>query len=473
MSVRGETGGDGASRRSPEPPRKLPRVGAAEALGSLPEAVSTRVVRLASAAEARHLALYLVGGPVRDLLLGRALRDADLTVAAPAGTGIGEATAELAREVALPGDRVVVHPRFGTLRIELEGGAAIDLATVRREHYDAPGALPSVAPGSLDDDLRRRDFTLNALALALNDAAREASGELAQAADGLAHLAAGELHVFHAASFRDDPTRALRAARFAARFGFRLARDARAALRSALRRGAFGAVSGERYAAELEKLFAEAEAGGDPARALALLDEWHVLQALEPGLHLPRLAGAPLRRLSRALAAGAIGRRAWVAGLMVWLAALPAPLARRTLARLAIRGALATRISAFARTREAALRALARARGRGAVDAALRALPPEELAALLASAPRTAQRRIERHAAEDRDVRLPVTGDDLVAIGLAGPDVGRALARIRAALLDREVATRDDALALARELAERTRRSTSAARRRAPLRRKP
>jgi tRNA nucleotidyltransferase (CCA-adding enzyme) len=428
--------------------------------------VRARVARLASAAEARGLPLYLVGGPVRDLLLGRPLRDADLALAAALAAG----ATEIAREAAQPGDRVVEHPRFGTLRLELADGAAIDVATLRRETYEAPGALPSVAPGALDDDLRRRDFTVNALALALNDAARSASGELVDVADGLAHLALGELHVFHAASFRDDPTRALRAARFAARFGFRLARDARGALRSALRRGAFGAVSGERYAAELEKLFGEASVGGDPARALALLDEWHVLPALEPGLELPRAAGAPLRRISRALVQGGFAGRAWVAGLMVWLAALPTPLARRTLARLAIRGALATRITSFARTRDATLRTLARARGRGAVDALLRALPVEELAALHAWAPRTAQRRIERHAAEDRALRLPVSGDDLLALGLAGPEVGAALARIRAAWLDRELTTRDEALALARELAARTRRRAPkhAAQRRKP-----
>lgn len=445
----------------------------AEALAALPEPVCSRVQRLARAAEARGLALYLVGGPVRDLLLGRPLRDADLTVAAPPGAPAGEETAALAREAALEGDRVVVHPRFGTVRIETHEGAALDLATVRSETYASAGALPSVASGTLEQDLRRRDFTLNALALPMNDAART-SGGIVDPGGGLPDLAAGELRVFHPASFRDDPTRAFRAARFAARFGLRLARESRTALRSALRQGAFGAVSGERFAAELEKLFAEASAGGDPARALALLDDWHVLPALEPGLDLPRLALAPLRRFARTLTLNADPGRPWVAGLMVWLAAVPTPLARRALARLAIRGAVATRIAAFPRTRDAALRALSRARGRGAVDAALRALPFEELSALRAWAPSGVQRRIDRHVAEDRNAPLPVTGDDLLAIGLAGPAIGRALARIRIALLDRGISTREEALGLARELAGSARRSgTSPARKRGALPRKP
>jgi len=453
-----------AGPRAPKAPRTVAPPRASDALSAFPEGVRIRAQRLADAANVRGLALYLVGGPVRDLALARPLRDADLTVTAPGGTALGDETAALAREAALPGDRVVVHPRFGTVRIELANGEGLDLATVRSESYAAPGALPEVAPGTLEQDLRRRDFTLNALALPLNAAAGTA---LVDPGGGIADLGAGELRVFHEASFRDDPTRAFRAARFAARFGLTLARESRAALRSALRSGAFGAVSGERYAAELEKLFAEGAVGGDPVRALGLLHDWHVLPALEPGLTLPRAALAPLRRLTRALGANrgqtpidtAVAGRAWVVGLMVWFAALPTPLARRALARLAIRGAVATRIATFGRTRDAALRALATARGRGATDATLRSLPAEELAALRAWAPSSEQRRIDRHAREDRALVLPVTGDDLVAAGLAGPDVGRALARIRAALLDRAIASRDDALELAREIAAGARRA--------------
>jgi tRNA nucleotidyltransferase (CCA-adding enzyme) len=474
-----------AARRRGAAPGAVATPRAPEALAALPESVRARVVRLVSAADSRGLALYLVGGPVRDLALGRALRDADLSVSGADGATLGDEAVALAREAALPGDRVVLHARFGTLRIELAGGGILDLASVRSERYAAPGALPDVAPGTLEQDLRRRDFTLNALALPLSRAAGPA---LVDPGGGIADLAAGELRVFHAASFRDDPTRALRAARLAARFGFVLARESRAALRAALRSGAFGAVSGERYAAELEKLFAESAVGGDPARGLALLHEWHVLPALEPGLTLPRSAHAALRRLAGAASARsqpaaratpAPGRaepgRAWVVGLMVWLAALPPPLARRALARLAVRGAVATRIAAFVRTRDAALRALSAARGRSAIDAALRALPSEELAALRAWAPASQQRRIDRHAREDRALVLPVTGDDLVAAGLAGPAVGAALARIRAAWLDRAIATREEALLLARELAAEARRSAArpAPRRGAGQRRKP
>jgi hypothetical protein len=147
--------------------------------------------------------------------------------------------------------------------------------------------------------------------------------------------------------------------------------------------------------------------------------------------------------------------RSWVAGLSLWLAPVAAALRRRTLARFAVRGEAAARIAAFPRTRDAALRSLARARGRGALDATLAPIDEETLQALFAGAGPPLRRRVQRWALEDRGRRAPVGGADLVALGFSGPAVGRALARIRTAFLDRRVAGREEALALARELLRR------------------
>jgi len=130
-------------------------------------------------------------------------------------------------------------------------------------------------------------------------------------------------------------------------------------------------------------------------------------------------------------------------------------LRRRTLRRLAVRGDVADRIAAFPKARDTWLRALAKARGRGAIDAVLVGLSDEELHALHASTEPKLRRRIERFATEDRARRVPVSGDDLVGIGLDGPSVGRALRRIRIAYLDGTVRTREEALALATEIARR------------------
>jgi tRNA nucleotidyltransferase (CCA-adding enzyme) len=430
-----------------------------EVLAALPAAARALVAALLEAADRHGIAVYLVGGPVRDLLLGRVLRDVDLIVEPRDGEG----AAELVRVAALAGVRVISHDRFGTLRLESSRGLAedgrLDLATVRSERYAHPGALPTVGPGTLEDDLRRRDFTVNALALALSAPARRARPALVDMEDGLRDLEARALRIFHAASFHDDPTRALRAARLAARLGFTLSRSSRSALRDALRDGAFGQVSGERWKREVDKLFEDARLGLDPAAALGLLSEWHVLGALEPGLLLPRQAIAPLRRLGRAIAAPPWPPRRvhpWVAGLATWLAPLEPGLRSRTLRRFGVRGARAERIASFPRRRDATLRALARARGRGAIDAVLGPVSDEEMLALFAWAPPTVRRRMLRHAVEDRPRRPPVNGEDLLALGLRGPAVGRALARIRIAYLDGAVRSREDALALARELGRRS-----------------
>jgi len=427
-----------------------------ELLRGLPEASAALVRRVLRCAEARQQRVYLVGGPVRDWLMARRLRDVDLTVEPRKGEG----AAELAHRASAGKLQVRVHERFGTVTLQ-DAGAVLDLATVRSERYARDGALPTVEEGTLEEDLRRRDFSVNAMALPLSAAARACRVGIVDVTGGLEDLERRRLRILHARSFHDDPTRALRAARLAPRLGFAMSRDSRTALRAALRDGAFGGVSGERLRREWGKLFDDAAGQGlDPSRALRLLHDWHVLGALEPGLVLDPRAVTPLRRLGRALGEPpwpAGRRRAWAAGMAVWLAPHAAPLRRRALARLAVRGEIAARIADFPRRRDAWFRALERARGRGAVDARLSDCDEESLLALHASAPPAARRRIARWAAEDRGRRVPLTGDDLVGTGLKGPALGRALERLRVAWLDGSVRTRDEALVLAGELSRRGR----------------
>ncbi|MCL4685157.1 hypothetical protein KJ059_10440 [Myxococcota bacterium] len=421
---------------------------------ALPVPVAALVDAVLAEAERREMAVWLIGGPVRDLLLRRPIRDVDLVVECPEEHRI-EA---LARAAAPAEARVTAHARFGTVRV-VTPSAGLDLAAARRERYERPGALPTVELAAIDEDLRRRDFTVNALALALTTAARRGRPALLDVAGGVADLEARVLRIFHPHSFHDDPTRALRAARLAVRLGFRLSRGSRSALRDALRDGAFGAVSGERFRREIELLFRDAALGQDPAAALRLLDEWHVLGGLEPGLGVPRSAAPALRRLGRSAAElpeAARRARPWVAGLAVWLADADATLRRRTLRRLAVRGEAAQRIADFPKRRARWQRALERARGRGAVDAVLAALDDESLLALWSAAAPPLRRQIVRWVREDRPRRPPVTGADLVAQGLVGPAVGTALSRIRAAFLDGALHDRDEALALAHEVGART-----------------
>jgi len=426
------------------------------ALASLPPASAELVRAVLRAADADGVSVLLVGGPVRDFLLGRPLVDVDLLIEDPDPARAGKLAASAASGVG----KLTRHDRFGTAVLETPE-AAIDFATVRSESYAHPGALPAVGPGTLAQDLGRRDFSVNALALPLSRAARARYPEIVDLFDGAADLAARRLRILHDKSFHDDPTRALRAARLGPRLGFTLTQGTRSALRSALRDGCFGPVSGDRLRRELERVFEDAHRGLDPAHALRLLDDWHVLGALEPGLLLPRAAAVPLRRLGRAIAAPPWKSprwRSWMAGFAVWLAPVPAALRRRALRRFGVRGEPARRVAELPQDVERAVRALAGARGRGAIDSVLGALSEEALYAVYVFAPPAMRRRVARYASDDRHRRPPITGDDLVAAGLAGPSVGRALERIRAAYLDGALSTRDEALALAHEVARRSRR---------------
>lgn len=434
-----------------------------DVFAALPPATLPILEALQDAADAEEVTLYLVGGPVRDVLLSRPVVDVDLILEPHGDVG----AEKIARRAAPEGARVRAHDKFGTVAVSTPE-ATVDVATVRSETYRQPGALPTVAPGTLEEDLARRDFSVNAMAIPLRRRGRRRQVELIDPHEGQRDLADKKLRVLHRRSFHDDPTRALRAARLAPRLGFGLARGALVSLHDALRDGAFGAVSGDRYRREFEKLFADAARGLDPAIALRRLADWHVLGALEPGMDFPREAVAPVRRLGRSLATPPWRGprfRPWAAGLAVWLAPLgPAP-RRRVLERLSVRGDLLDRLARFPALRDATLGPLTEARGRGAVDAILGRLEEEELFALHAWAPTPARRRIVRFAAEDRGRRSPVDGNALVGLGLSGPAMGKTLARIRQAFLDGEVANREEALALAAEMA---RQPTTPRRRRKP-----
>jgi len=436
----------------------------------MPEAAAELVRGVVEAAEVRGDSVYLVGGPVRDLLLGRPVRDIDLLVEPV----VDENVESLARGAAPEGATVTAHDRFGTVVVE-RGDVAIDLATARVESYSHDGALPSVSEGTLAEDLRRRDFTVNALAIPLTRDARARYPSVVDVENGLDDLANGKLRVLHPRSFRDDPTRVLRAARLAPRLGFALSRGSRSALRDALRDGAFGRVSGDRLRREFVKLFDDARLGLDPVRALKLLADWHVLGALEPGLTLPPEAASPLRRVRRCVEAPpwrAARWRPWTTGLGVWLAPLAPQLRRRALRRFAVRGGLSERVLSMPKMRDRTLRALGKARGRGAIDALLQALQEEELFALYAWGSPAVRRRIVRYGVEDRHRRLPVNGSDLTALGLTGPAIGRALERIRVAVLDGSVRNREEALMLAGEVGrQRSRRAAPRGQSRAATRR--
>lgn len=370
---------------------------------------------------------HLVGGAVRDLLRDAPALDLDLVV-------VGDAP-EVARALAERlGGSVVEHDRFGTATLRA-GELLADFATARRERYPHPGALPEVEPAGLEEDLGRRDFSINAMALGLS------AGELGRLTDphgGRAELDAGVVRVLHERSFVDDPTRLLRAVRYEARLGGGLEDSTERLAREAVAAGALDTVSGPRVRDELLDLLSEHEAPG----AVARLDELGIARALDPALSADAdlVAGA-------ALASIEMGADRTLAGLAALCSADPDG-AEPFVKRLGLTAPAREAVLRAAR-RGPALAAALRGEGEPPTGSALHALlapePPEALALALAlGAP---AEPVLRFRAELRDTTLEIDGNDLIANGaMASPQLGLALQRTLARKLDGEIAGRDQEL---------------------------
>ena len=339
--------------------------------------------------------VHLVGGAVRDLLLGREPRELDVVVE-------GDAVA-LARRL---DPTAIVHDRFGTATAVV-GGRAVDLASARRERYPQPGALPDVSVASLAEDLRRRDVTVNAIALPL------AGGPLVAVSRAVDDLAAGLLRVLHDGSFADDPTRLHRMARYAARLGFAVESRTRALADAAVRGGVLGTVSGPRIGGELRLAAGEPE----PLAALA----WMAALGLVPAAaHPPSVIVDALGLLPGDGRPDLLVLGAWGVGRFAHLG--------------------------FSTGEVAVLDGLVRAQevARGACAAGR----PSELTALLVGEPVEvvalagalgAAEPLRLYLDSLRHVRLSITGADLLAAGVPeGPEIGRRLRAALAARLDGE-----------------------------------
>lgn len=377
----------------------------------------------------------LVGGAVRDLLLGLTPREIDLVLDG-SPPSFPDAAVLFARDLAplLPcddGDRpqVSVHERFGTAAVRWSGGR-VDIAARRTERYPQPGALPEVRPGTPELDLQRRDFTVNAIAVALGGAA---PGAIRCAPQALADLRARRLRVLHDASFLDDPTRMLRLGRYAARLRFAVEDHTAVLASQALAGGAMGTVSAARVGAELRLALREADLSG----TLAQLAGLGVLAVLDPPL---RLQSDLLEHALRLLPQD--GRPDLLAlGLLLRDCGESAPVPRERL--LGILEGFEHPAGERGPVIETALRSQALSRDLADAQTAsglwelLRGVPVEAVAAAGALAAPEGRAAAERWLAELRHVRLQITGDDLLAAGLqAGPQIGERLAQALRQRLD-------------------------------------
>jgi tRNA nucleotidyltransferase (CCA-adding enzyme) len=390
----------------------------------------------------------LVGGAVRDLMLGRDPRELDVVVGGR--ESFPGAASIFARELASrlnAASHTIEHERFGTALVVWAGGR-IDVATRRGEFYPVPGTLPEVRAGTPEEDLRRRDFTVNAIAVTL-DTTRP--GEVRAPPGALADLRAGRLRVLHNASFLDDPTRLLRLARYRARLGFTIEEHTADLAAAAVRIRALNTVSLARLGVELRLALSEPDIVG----AIASIDDLGLLRALDSALTF----NEPVTRHALTLLAEADGDTRPDLLLLTSLftpGGYPIDYEGEERDREQA-GWLLDELEFLATDRDLVVKALAD--GPHIAFGLLHAHTPAEVhraaarssleAVALIGALGTMFAKSEdcaitqgarRWLAELHGLRLQITGDDLLAVGVPqGPEVGRRLEAALHAKLDGEL----------------------------------
>jgi len=439
------------SRPSRRPYRR--REIAAKIEAALPGPLLDLLKQASNLAQEMGYPLYVVGGFVRDLLLGEPTLDMDLVVE-------GDAIALARRLGARIGARVRSHGRFGTAKLILEGREAefgvpfLDFATARMEFYPHSAALPEVERSSIKADLHRRDFTINTLAIRLD------SGHFGRLLDfygGVQDLEEGLIRVLHSLSFIEDPTRIMRAARFEQRLGFVIEPRTAELIDNAL--PMLHRVSGERIRHELYLILQERE----PERVLCRLDGLGVLAQIHPRLACDEAIWERFAALRQALAEGRWAIPQEEGGRPppgLYLALFTYPLDRADLEAFADRLkifrddlTLLRQVADLKEREEELARPGLRNRE---IDALLRySSTPSRLVLWLCTASPLVRERLWLYESDLRHIRPRVDGEYLMSLGLQpSPLFSRILRAVRDALLDGEIRTEEEEKALAAHLAD-------------------
>jgi tRNA nucleotidyltransferase (CCA-adding enzyme) len=415
----------------------------------LPESIISLLQNCGEVAEQMGYKIYLVGGMVRDLLLHRENIDLDLVVE---GDGI-EYAGRFAR---LHSAQIATHRQFGTARLMLSGQLKMDIATARTESYHAPAALPQVLGGILRQDLYRRDFTINTLAIDLSPAR---FGALIDYFGGWDDLHQGVIRVLHSLSFIDDPTRALRAIRFATRFNFNISRDTQRLIQSAVESRVLEKLSGKRLWTELKNLLEEEH----PIPAIRLLQEYKLLQFIHPMIALDSFLLELLYQVQDVLSWFHLNflkepPEAWLLYFMAMLEKLD----RQERVEVSVRLQLTARVQDLLKyyksnTKDIRARLLSKTSPKpGDTYFSLQEFPQEViLYAMARSSEDLIRRQILSFLRDYRTVKLEITGDDILQLGAPpSPEIKEILDHVLRARLNSEAPDRDHQLHVAEKLIE-------------------
>ena len=382
--------------------------------------------------------VYVVGGFVRDVILGRTPGDLDISIVGDAGAFANALATGLGRD----------HPvesQFLTFRLNSDSVTSdterqqnpaidIDVVTARSEVYSSPGALPEVTPSSIEEDLKRRDFTVNSMAISLSAASW---GNLVDPVGGFGDIMRKRIRVLHDSSFVDDPTRMYRATRYATRLGFSI--DARAESLIASSLEYVDRLSGARIRSEFELILAE------PARVeiIRMSEELGLIGAISPGLRigsksLQVLESPPSTAIEDLLALTMFG--------------LSREEAEQTARRFDGPEEWSGVIMGFSRLADVATVLDSPDIRRSEVAEILDAIAlPSVRAYIVAGPPLPRRDRMVDYVEKIRFEKPEITGNDLIAAGIPeGPTIGRLIDLVTRARLDGQVRTKQDELKLAK-----------------------
>jgi len=395
-----------------------------------------RIIRvIGKEADRRRWPAYIVGGIVRDILLKKKNLDLDISVE-------GDAIA-LARGLAKKTKaRLIIYKKFKTASLQWPGGIRVDLATVRKEHYPHSGALPIVGMGSLREDLFRRDFTINAMAIAIN---ATCFGQLIDEFGGLKDLLSKKIRILHDQSYVDDPTRILRAVRFEQRLNFQIERQTLSKLKSALKKNIVANVKPPRYFSEFKKILWEQK----PVKPLRRLHRLGGLRFLNPRIavrfqelirvhdRIQKLKRKPLYKQYEFW---------W----LIYFVALIAEFSDRATGNILEKFHFSrTEQKTIQQSREAGDLIKRLAAGHLSASQIYQILTPltEEMIIYLRVRISKALvgRRIDRYLSHDIKVRLQINGEDLKKIGISsGQEMGYILKLVLCSKIDRQVRSKRD-----------------------------
>ena len=406
---------------------------AAKMAAQLPIELAAFIKSAGQLAQGRGEKLYLVGGIVRDLLLKKVNLDVDLVVEGNAKDLAGQLIAD-------EPPKITIHHRFNTAKISWHKWS-IDIAAARSESYPRPGALPTVSPGTLKNDLMRRDFSINAMAVALNP---DGYGELIDPCGGQKDLELKLIRILHDKSFTDDATRIWRGLRYEQRLGFKLETNT---LRLLKRDTAMlNAISGDRIRYELECILQEEY----PEKALARADELGALKQLHPSSKGNGWLEAKFSQARRFCSPDRPPLGLYMALLAYRLSEAEKEqlISMLRLTKLVTRtlrdsGNLKDELKLLADTRLKPSRAYQKLHGYAAVAVT---------ASLIASESKVAQGHIKLFLDKLRYIKPALNGNDLQKMGIAaGPRIKEILNRLRQARLDGGVTSKRDEERLVRE----------------------